>query len=85
MRADPWVGYLLRGVEEIAAWTTAKIEAIRTLAAETVRFVRAKLPKIYSREFIDVILEQPYCRMANRGGGDEDFLIHSHLAIGSSL
>jgi hypothetical protein len=27
--------------------------------------VRHALPKIYSRELIDVIFEQPYCRIAN--------------------
>ncbi len=60
-----WILYLLRGVEETATWTTTKIEAIRALAAETVEHVRAKLPKIYSRELIDVIFEQPYCRISN--------------------
>jgi hypothetical protein len=25
----------------------------------------ARLPKIYSRELVDVIFEQPYCRIAN--------------------
>jgi hypothetical protein len=27
--------------------------------------VRAQLPKIYSRELVDVIFEQPYCRIGN--------------------
>lgn len=27
--------------------------------------LRARLPKIYSRELVDVIFEQPYCRIAN--------------------
>jgi hypothetical protein len=27
--------------------------------------VRETLPKIYSRELIDVIFEQPYCRISN--------------------
>ena len=62
---EPWVLYLLRGVEETAAWTTAKIGAVRKLAAGTTEYVRRKLPKIYSRELVDVIFEQPYCRIAN--------------------
>ena len=56
---------MLRGVEETSTWTTAKIAAIRKLAAGTVEFVRHELPKIYSRELVDVIFEQPYCRIAN--------------------
>jgi hypothetical protein len=27
--------------------------------------VRARLPKIYTREVVDVIFEQPYCRIGN--------------------
>jgi len=27
--------------------------------------VRRQLPKIYSRELVDVIFEQPFCRIAN--------------------
>ncbi len=54
-----------RVAEETSTWTTAKIAAIRKLAAATVEFARRKLPKIYSRELVDVIFEQPYCRIAN--------------------
>jgi Fic family protein len=62
---EPWLLYMLRGVEETAAWTTAKIGAVRKLAADTTEHVRRALPKIYSRELVDVIFEQPYCRIAN--------------------
>ena len=27
--------------------------------------MRARLPKIYTRELVDVIFEQPYCRIGN--------------------
>jgi cell filamentation protein, protein adenylyltransferase len=62
---EPWLLYMLRAVEETAVWTTTKIGAIRELAAQTTRFIRGRLPKIYSRELVDVIFEQPYCRIAN--------------------
>lgn len=62
---EPWLLYMLRAVEETARWTTAKIAAIRELAEHTAAHVRARLPKIYSRELVDVIFEQPYCRIAN--------------------
>lgn len=62
---EPWLLYTLRAVEETAAWTTAKIGAVRKLTVDTAEYVRAKLPKIYSRELVDVIFEQPYCRIAN--------------------
>ncbi len=62
---EPWVLYMLRAVEDTAAWTTAKISAVRKLASDATEYVREKLPKIYSRELVDVIFEQPYCRIAN--------------------
>jgi cell filamentation protein, protein adenylyltransferase len=61
----PWLLYMLRAVEDTAAWTTRKIGAIRQLASDTADDVRRKLPKVYSRELVDVIFEQPYCRIAN--------------------
>ena len=38
---------------------------MRKLTEEASALVRQKLPKIYSRELVDVIFEQPYCRIAN--------------------
>lgn len=52
---EPWLLYMLRAVEETAAWTTARIDAVRQLAGDATEHVRAKLPKIYSRELVDVI------------------------------
>ncbi|NLF69265.1 MAG: Fic family protein [Candidatus Anammoximicrobium sp.] len=62
---EPWLLYMLRGIADTAAWTTAKIGAIRSLAATTVEYVRARLPKIYTRELVDTVFQQPYCRIAN--------------------
>ena len=62
---EPWILYMLHAVEDTARWTTAKIGAIRKLAAHTTRYVRERLPKIYTRDLADVIFEQPYCRIAN--------------------
>jgi len=62
---EPWILYMLRGVGETARWTLAKIAAVRELADETLALVRTKLPKVYSRELVDTVFEQPYCRIAN--------------------
>ena len=62
---EEWVLYILKGVEETALWTTAKIGSIRELSAHTVEYVRAKLPKVYSLELINLIFERPYCRIQN--------------------
>ena len=62
---ETWVIYMLGAVKQTAIWTTRKITAIRHLAGHTADYVRARLPGIYSRELIDTIFEQPYCRIVD--------------------
>jgi Fic family protein len=59
---EPWILYMLEAVEDTATWTRTKIKAIKRQMEETVRHVAATRPKIYSRELIEVIFVQPYCR-----------------------
>lgn len=58
-----WVIYMLTAVKETASWTTRKISAVRELNEHTAHYIRQALPKIYSRELVDKIFEQPYCRI----------------------
>ena len=60
-----WILYMLAAVQQTAEWTTRKINAVRGLVEHTGAFVRERLPKIYSHELIQVIFEQPYCRIQN--------------------
>jgi len=60
-----WNLFMLSAVEETARWTSQKIHAIRDLLFHTSEFVRARLPKIYTRELVELIFTQPYCRIAN--------------------
>lgn len=62
---EPWLLYMMEAVRETASWTTDKIAAIRELFDVTVAHVRRRLPKIYSRELVEVLFVQPYCRIAN--------------------
>jgi Fic family protein len=62
---EPWILYVLRGVAETAAWTCAKIAGIRRLSLATTEYMRLALPAVYSRELVEVVFEQPYCRIAN--------------------
>ena len=60
-----WVLYMLRAVEQTARWTADKIAAVRELIAHTTDYVKQQLPKIYSHELVDMIFQQPYCRIQN--------------------
>lgn len=62
---EPWIIYLLKGVEDTARWTTAKISAIRQLSSLTIDHVKQAAPKIYSRELVELIFDVPYCRIQN--------------------
>jgi Fic family protein len=62
---EGWILYMLNAVESTANWTTNKIGAVRTLIDHTTDYARKKLPKIYSHELLQVIFEQPYCRIEN--------------------
>lgn len=62
---EPWLLYILKGVEETASWTTAKIAAIRALSDQTTEHVRTSLPKVYSHELVSLLFELPYCRISN--------------------
>jgi Fic family protein len=62
---EPWLLYILKGVEETAMWTTAKIAAIRALQEHTMNHVKRSAPKIYSHELVNLIFASPYCRIQN--------------------
>lgn len=62
---EPWIKFILEGVEETCVWTTDKIKAIRALMVHTARYVQLNLPKIYSWELVELLFRQPYCRIGN--------------------
>jgi Fic family protein len=55
---------MLRGIEEPALWTTNRIHAIRDLFDATVERCRAEAPRVYSKELVELVFRQPYCRIA---------------------
>ena len=60
---EPWILYILNGVEETALWTTERVLEIRKLFDETLTICKEKAPEIYSKELIELIFRQPYCRI----------------------
>jgi Fic family protein len=62
---ESWLLYMIKGVEETASWTTAKIAAIRALSEHTSEYVRERLPKVYSHELVNLIFALPYCRIGS--------------------
>jgi len=62
---EEWILYMLRAVDETARWTSERIRAIERLMRETADYVRAEGWGAYSRELVELIFVQPYCRIKN--------------------
>lgn len=64
-RWEDWILYMLAAVEHTSQWTTAKIGATRELMEHTGQYLQTELPKIYSHELVQIVFQQPYCRIQN--------------------
>jgi Fic family protein len=62
---EPWIMYVLDGVEDSCMWTTDKIKGIRELMRHTAEFIQRRAPKLYSWELVELLFQQPYCRIGN--------------------
>jgi cell filamentation protein, protein adenylyltransferase len=61
---EAWLLYMLEAIEQTARATTQKILAIHDLLADTREKAKAALPKpVFSKELIELIFEQPYCKI----------------------
>lgn len=64
-RWEDWILYMLHAVAQTSTWTTEKIKAIQRLQTQATEYIRTHAPKIYSRELVEIIFTQPYCRIQN--------------------
>lgn len=62
---EQWVAFMLTAIKDTAHWTTEKIQAIQELQRRASVFVKERAPQVYSRELMDVLFTQPYCRIQN--------------------
>ena len=62
---EPWVMFMLKGVEETALWTIEKISSIKKLQEDTVFYLKLSAPKIYTHELVQVLFWLPYCRISD--------------------
>jgi Fic family protein len=61
---EPWIEYVLDGIETTAIYTQEKIINIRKLLDDTIDRAKIELPKrVYSKELIELLFVQPYCKV----------------------
>jgi Fic family protein len=54
---------MLEAIEQTARNTRERIVAIRDLLNETVDLVKRELPKVYSKDLLELLFRQPYCKI----------------------
>jgi Fic family protein len=60
---EDWILYLLKAVEVTSLQTIEKIAAIKRLLDKTIEKVQAESPKIYRKELVQLLFEQPYSKI----------------------
>jgi Fic family protein len=60
---EAWILFMLRAVEETARETQRRVTRILDLMDRTKERVKAELPKIYSKDLIEAIYQNPYCKI----------------------
>jgi len=63
---EPWILFMLEAVEVTSGQTMKRIGEIIALLEKTLGLAREKLPaRVYSKELIELLFEQPYCKVKN--------------------
>ena len=58
-----WIIFMLNAIDETAKYTSNRIVLIKKLMEDALKIAKEKLPtRVYSKELIDIIFEQPYCK-----------------------
>jgi Fic family protein len=61
---ERWILFMLDGVNQTAAFTLNKVNQIYQDYTYIIEKVKTKAPDIYTHELIEVIYNQPYCKIA---------------------
>ncbi|MHC1703981.1 MAG: Fic family protein [Tenuifilaceae bacterium] len=60
---EDWILFMLKGVESTANQTIDRIGMIRNLLEKTLVKVQRESPKIYRKELVELLFEQPYSKI----------------------
>jgi Fic family protein len=60
---EPWILFILKGIEETAKQTLHLIDGIRTLMQDYKSRIRTQLPKIYSQDLLNNLFKHPYTKI----------------------
>lgn len=61
---EKWILYILEGVRQTALESVGRIKAITELIQETKLELRDKLPKLYSKDLLEILFKHPYTKIS---------------------
>jgi len=59
---EEWIVYMLEGIIDTSKYTSEKITKILEAMEQTKKAIRENEPKIYSKDLLEVLFKQPYCK-----------------------
>ncbi len=65
---EEWILYMLDGVEQTSLETIELVNTIYELMGETKEKIKAELPKMYSKDLVEILFMHPYTKI--------DFLVN---------
>ncbi len=65
---EEWIMYMLDGVEQTSLETIELIQDISSMMDKTKEIIKEKLPKLYSKDLIEILFNHPYTKI--------DFLVN---------
>ena len=68
-KMEEWILYMLDGIEQTSLGTIELVQDIHALMAKTQHQIQAELPKIYSKDLVEVLFMHPYTKI--------DFLVRA--------
>jgi Fic family protein len=60
---EEWIMYMLDGVEQTSLDTIELIKDISTMMDNTKNIIQEKLPKIYSKDLVEILFNHPYTKI----------------------
>ena len=60
---ENWIIFILKGIEQTASETIEKVKDIKNLLENTAEKIKTDASKIYSKELVETLFENPYCKI----------------------
>lgn len=60
---EEWIMFMLKAIESTSKDTISRIANVKNLLDKTISRVQIESPKVYRKELVELLFEQPYCKI----------------------